>query len=264
MEEPAEEKLRRAARYGNVSEVKEILRNNPTLNVNWKRKGVLHFGDTALHIASARGYDSIVSILLAHPNVDVNQKDNNGSTPFLWACRSGKTSCVRLLLKDQRVTVDERNIYGHTSLWYAAKDGRLLNIKWWIASGREMDLGQPGNERTDAIGGAKIAGKTEVVALFERFKEKPVATRHHLRVELGMIDEMAAEMFALVVFVSDGLLQISQTSTPASQFFTIASQLPLELQMVLCSRVAGSVEEMILTNNSEVAFKALATKCWFA
>ena len=31
-------------------------------------------------------------------------------------------------------------------------DGHLEVIKWWIASGREMDLGQPGNEKNDAIG----------------------------------------------------------------------------------------------------------------
>ena len=31
-----------------------------------------------------------------------------------------------------------------------------------------------------------------------------------MRLELGLIDEMAAEMFALVVFVSDGLLQVTQ------------------------------------------------------
>ena len=37
-----------------------------------------------------------------------------------------------------------------------------------------MDLGQPGNENNDAIGGAKKKGKTEVVSLLERFKENPI------------------------------------------------------------------------------------------
>ena len=263
-----ERRLFLAIQEENEETVRRILAENPNVNVNWENEGRFYHGWTALHKAIAEGYDRIVSLLLAHSEINVNQRDSDdvhGQTPFHWACFSGMTSCARLLLEDARVgNLNEPNNEGYTPLWNAASGGYLDVIKWWIASGRDMDLGQPGNERTDAIGGAKIAGKTEVVALFERFKEKPVATRHHLRVELGMIDEMAAEMFALVVFVSDGLLQISQTSTPASQFFTIASQLPLELQMVLCSRVAGSVEEMILTNNSEVAFKALATKCWFA
>jgi len=69
-------------------------------------------------------------------------------------------------------------------------------------------------------------------------------------------------MFALVVFVSDGLLQINDTttSTPAARFFNIAAQLPLELQMVLCFRQVGSTKEIIPGKDSEVAFKELARR----
>jgi len=96
--------------------------------------------------------------------------------------------------------------------------------------------------------------------LLERFKENPVETRHDVRVELGFVDELAAEMFALVVFVSDGLLQTNETTTrsPAARLFRIAAQLPLELQMVLCYRVVGSSKEIISGKDSEVAFKYLA------
>jgi len=80
-----------------------------------------------------------------------------------------------------------------------------------------------------------------------------------MRVELGLIDP-AAEMFALVVFVSDGLLQINSTTTPspAARFFSIAAQLPLELQMVLCYRIVRSGKEIIPGKESEAAFKELA------
>ena len=81
-----------------------------------------------------------------------------------------------------------------------------------------------------------------------------------MRVEVGWYDDLAAEMFALVVFVSDGLLQFNDTTTPspAARFFSIASQLPLELQMVLCYRVVGSSKEIIPGKESEMAFKELA------
>ena len=52
---------------------------------------------------------------------------------------------VRELLKDSRVKVNEPQKDGYTSLWSAAADGHLDVIKWWIASGREMDLGKPGD-----------------------------------------------------------------------------------------------------------------------
>ena len=83
-----------------------------------------------------------------------------------------------------------------------------------------------------------------------------------MRVELGLLDEMAAEMFALVVFVSDGILQVKDTSTPspAARFFSISAQLPLELQMVLCFRQVGSDKEIIQGKDSEVAFKSLARR----
>jgi len=169
---------------------------------------------------------------------------------------------VRLLLKDSRVKVNEGNKYGETTLRYAAFRGHLDVIKWWIASGREMDLGQPGDVgKTDAIGITKKEGKTEVVTLLERFESDVVQTRHAMRLELGWYDEAAAEMFALVVFVSDGLLRIKRkASIPAARFFRIAAQLPLELQMVLCFRQTGSAKEIIPGKESEVGFKELARR----
>jgi len=147
------------------------------------------------------------------------------------------------MLKDSRVNVNEPNNYRRTPLWFAACNGSLDVIKWWIVSGREMDLGIPGDlDKTDAIGAAKMNGKTEAVALLEKFKSDAAQTRHVIRVELGLVDELAAEMFALVVFVSDGLLQVKDTTTttPAARFFGIARRLPLELQMLLCFRQVGS------------------------
>ena len=140
------------------------------ISVNWNGST---WGYTALHWACARGHDKIATMLLAHPSVDVNQKNKNGCTPFLYACSNGKTTCVQLLLKDARVKVNERNNIGSTPLLWAAHYGHLEVIKCWIASGREMDLGEPGNENNDAIGVATKQGRTDVVSLLERFKANP-------------------------------------------------------------------------------------------
>ena len=124
--------------------------------------------------------------------------------------------------------MNEPNNDGRTPLWYAAGNGYINVIKWWIASGREMDLGKPGERKTDVIGRAKEKGKSEVATLLERSEENPVKTRCAMRVEIGWYDELAAEVFALVVFVSDGLLQINDTTppSPAARFFQIARRLP--------------------------------------
>ena len=248
-----------AVESGDAKELAELMKQDPGFNVN---RGLGRYGLTLLHYAcQGDGRSAVIPLLLAHPDIDVNVKNKYGDTPFLWAC-NGRASCVRELLKDSRLKVNEPSTGGYTPLFWAALKGHLEVIKWWIASGREMDLGKPGELRSDAIGIAKKGGKTEVVALLERFKSYPAHTRHAMRVELGWYDEAAAEMFALVVFVSDGLLQIndSTTTTPPARFFSIAARLPLELQMVLCFRQVGSPKEIIPGRESEAAFKELARR----
>jgi len=204
------------------------MRQDPGFNVN---KELDEYGWTLLHYAcwESRRF-AVIPLLLAHPDIDVNSRERFGRTPFHLACVNGRTSCVREMLRDYRVKVNEASNGGSTPLWRAACEGHLDVIKW-IASGREMDLGKPGDVyETDAIGAAKVRGHADVVTLLERFQSDAAKTRHAVRVELGLLDDLAAEMFALVVFVSDGLLQIKDTPpSPAVRFFTIATQLPLEL-----------------------------------
>ena len=96
-----------------------------------------------------------------------------------------------------------------------------------------------------------------MVSLLERFRDNPEETRDEMRMELGWFDE-AAEMFALVVFLCDGLLEIKEKNRTGGRFFKIAEQLPMELQMVLCHRVVGSMDDNISQEASEAAFRALA------
>jgi len=100
------------------------------------------------------------------------------------ACSTGRVPCVRVLLKDQRVNLNEPDSLGHTPLRCAADSGYLDVIKWWIASGREMDLGEPEDGKTDAIGEAKREGQTEVVKLLRKFKKDETKTRDEVRMAL--------------------------------------------------------------------------------
>ena len=195
---------------GDAKMVAELMRQDLGFDVNME---VDDYGRTLLHHACTPSQRSpMIPLLLAHHDIDVNV-DYYESTPFCCACYNGNTSCVRELLKDSRVKVNEPDKDGITPLWRAANNGRLDVIKWWIASGREMDLGKPGDaDKTDAIGIARKNGYAEVVALLERFKSDAAQTRPMVRVELGLLDDLAAEMFAVVVFVSDGLLQIKDTT----------------------------------------------------
>jgi hypothetical protein len=252
---------------GKDEEARKILKENPLIDINWKDEG--YNGYTALHCACINGSDTVVSLLLAHPDIEINQSDWEGDSSFLLACANGKASCVRLLLKDPRVKPNEPDNGGSTPLYYVARDGYPDVIRWWIASGRGVDLGEPGNEKNDAIGEAKKIEswmdedqkkrKTEVTTLLERFRDHPEETRHEVRVELGWFDEVAAEIFALVVFLCDGLFTFrKENTTGAVKFFQIASCLPMEIQMIPCYRVVGSMGENIPGDQREAAFRALA------
>jgi len=250
-----------AVQEGDVRKLAELMRQDPGFDVNMNQSDRIGF--TLLFYACCKSESSpVIPLLLAHPDIDVNVKGETGWTPFFSACGGGRSSCVRELLKDSRVKVNEPNNSGLTPLWWSACGNYLGVIKWWIVSGREMDLVTPGNDRTDAIGIAKKLDRTKVVTLLEKFKENPNKTRHGVRVEVGWYEKLAAEMFALVVFVSDGLLQVNDATTPspAARFFSVAAQLPLELQMVLCFHQVGSGKEIIPGKDSEVAFKELAKR----
>ena len=102
--------------------------------------------------------------------------------------------------------------------------------------------------------------------MLERFIANPTQTRYEIHVKLGFPDQLAAEVFALTVFLCDDLLRLKPAlpittitaSAAATRFFTITKRLPMELQMMLCYRAVGSMKQNILREDSEAAFKSLA------
>jgi len=197
-----------------------------------------------------------------------------GDSPFYLACLLGLPSAARLLLADSRVkNITAVNSENRTALWYLAFFGyhkdKLDTIKVWIASGRDIDLGPPGDFQRDAIMAAERASsrtetekksRLETIDLMKRFGRNPVRTRRDIRVELGWTRLLAFDVFALVVFVSDGLLEIKtpDVANPASRFFGIMQGLPMELQMIVCYRLAKSAGEIISSKESEWAFVNLS------
>ena len=260
MSDPVEKQLYAAAEDGRVAEVSSLLRNHPEINVNWTNPDKYQWA--ALHIASLDGQVEVVKLLLAHPGINVNLKDWKGQTPCSLACEFGRELVVELLLKDPRVdiTLDDD---GRTPLWWASWSGKHQVIEWLIASDR--DLGDV--KCYTALEIARKRNKTEAVSVLERFMANPMQTRHEVRVKLGVLDALAAEVFALTVFLCDDLLHLKPASNPAAtsnpaaaatRFFAITSRLPMELQMILCHRAVGSMKRNILRLDSEPAFKSLA------
>jgi len=116
---------------GAIDRVKQILKNNPTFDVNGKGDG--EYSGTALHYACSRpnqdGIDTIISLLLAHPDIDVNVINSQKRTPFQVACDSPGILLL-LLLKDARTRLSQ--------------PFSSIALKWIIASGRRDWDPEPG------------------------------------------------------------------------------------------------------------------------
>jgi len=248
---------------GDPAKVLCILRDHPEVNVNWKYPLVRD--SSPLILATDSDNQGVIEILLGHPAIAINERDSCGDTPLMLACRKELTGgTLQLLLKDSRLLVNEPDGCGCTPLRWAACSGSLTVIRWMIALRGDLDLGRQSCEYTDAIGEARWRGRKEVVDLLERYKQDAEGTRHVVRAQLRYYDELASEVFALVVFLSEGLLRARSHLVPPRlrnirRFFCIASQLPLELQMLLCHRVVRSGRNIISTLQVELALVKLTS-----
>jgi len=172
-----EKELHAAAESGKVEKVKEILKANLNLNVNWKYEGVLSWNQNALVAAAEKGHDAVVAVLLAHPKIDVNLLDYSGKSALMWSCTNGHTACAKALLLDNRVHVSTPVVKGFTSVQWAVYGGHLDIVKWWIALGREMDPAELLEEATKY-------SQSQLVSLLKSLLDFPSKTWIALRREL--------------------------------------------------------------------------------
>lgn len=248
-EDPMADVLLHAAWRGNKKEAQRILSDNGAL-VNCTD----HYGQTPLHLACTYGNNEIVSLLLAQPGVEVNVKtDIVKRTPFNISCDTGKSACALLLLGDSRVDLYEPDKDGYPPLDGVVVRGRLDVLKSWIVTGRQLIPTGKEGYWDKVIKNAKGTGNFELISLLERFRDDPEKIRNQVRAEV------ATDFFALVIFLCDGLLAFKKCEpNRLSQFFGIASRLPIELQMILCHRAVGSAADNIRKPQREAAFKRLA------
>ncbi len=86
-------------------------------------------GNTALILASGRGYIEIVKLLLEHETINVNEKNNNGYAALIYASRNGNIEIVRLLLDIENINVNLQNKNGYTALILASWNGHIEVVK---------------------------------------------------------------------------------------------------------------------------------------
>jgi hypothetical protein len=264
-------------------------------------------GFTPLNAACNYGHVEIVKMLLADSRVDVNLVNDNGCSPFYAACQRGDLVIAGILLAHRNVDINLFDYDGTTPLWICAHQGHLELVQFILASERDVDTSKKsiqGTEdwssktaaeisRSDAFhpfcSGFEVVERRRatgraISTLLDEFDRDPLSVRQSMRELPAWRESFVVSVFALVIFVSDGLFTIkshddddssssSSSSSPfslsvstststsnARRFFAIALSLPLELQMIICNRMFRSPKDLILTTLSEPAFKDLATR----
>lgn len=153
--------------------------------------------DTPLNYACAKGYEDIVDILLACPEIDVNGPGSCGTRPLVSAILNHNDAIAAKLIDDPRV--DLSVIEGaKTALWVLAERGAVVRslalLKRLLARGPSLITDNkapfirwPGISKevqVTACEVAQIQGYTQFSELLKRYQADPFTVLAELRQEL--------------------------------------------------------------------------------
>jgi len=121
-----EDKIIQAVEQGNLETLKKILNKENYENVN-----------TALLISAASCNQlKILQWLLAEGITGVDERDANGITALLAACRRGHKEIAEWLLMKGGAKITEKDQYGRTALMTAVDYGNKELVEWLIIYGK--------------------------------------------------------------------------------------------------------------------------------
>lgn len=128
-----------AAAYGNV-EIMSLLLQHPDIDMNVRIRG----GEMAVHHAAREGCAQVLDMLIKR-GANCNEQDEIGDTPLLLAAKNGHVDIVQELIK-KGANVNHRNHEGHDAWYYAIEDeedNELLQSLITATRGQEKEWRQP-------------------------------------------------------------------------------------------------------------------------
>jgi uncharacterized caspase-like protein len=155
-----------AVNKGDIKVVRAVL--DKGVNVNEKDE----WGSTALHRAASTGNSDIVRILL-DKGANVNEKDERESTALHEAVLYGYPDIVQLLL-DRGANVHAQNWLGYTPLHYAAAWGYSDIVQLLLNRGVDPSIAD--KDGKTPLRKAEEKGNTEIVNMLRKAKEERYVT----------------------------------------------------------------------------------------
>lgn len=266
--------------------VKALLQKYPAASLGLAQDLAPPLLTTPLIYALALQHPELLRLFLAfgEDEIGLNVPNVMHLTPLHHAAVLDDPECLEILLADPRiripskVTRDGRHCV--TLLWMTHYLGYPRSTEVLLASDFDLEY-EDVSARIPSEAFARMRNPPQMLAeadtLIRLHLEKPQITRHLCRVKLERPAALAADLFALIVFLDEGLINLTAADDEAIlldgrdpcdaeyiqeilalTFFRLSRNLPLELQMVLCLRAFGSGRDIIRTADSEGAFLALA------
>ena len=130
------------------------------------------FGMTPLHAAAFSGNLKVVRILIKYHPADINARDEDGSTPLVWASigHNFKDGSVLRFLLQHGADINMRDPFGGTPLFMASISGALEVVRLLLERGADVDARR--NDGKTAMQVAAKGGHDEVVRLLREHGDK--------------------------------------------------------------------------------------------
>jgi len=231
--------LHLACRYGNIDIVNVLLGFNG-INVNIKTDG----GYTPLSNACIGRYIEVIDALLHYDNLNINC---DAPLPLILSSLDSNTDVIKMLLCHPNIDVHKKNNKNFTALMAMCE--RHYNYLHSIANTLQVDttehikylLCKNYNPSTNIIDDEQL-DHYEII--------KQIKQQHSLLLPYKAKIDTVSYIFTLVVLVCDNYFTLKQNSynldkQHQQRFFNICTQLPMEIQMIICHRVCGSRKDII-------------------
>lgn len=117
----------------NFIEFEELLKNNIDLDERNNE------GQTPLIYAASIGNSKAVKMILDRDGFDIDARDNNGNSAFMVASEKGYIGIVKMLL-GRNASIDSRNSNNETALILAVENGKIEVSEFLIESGAKTNV----------------------------------------------------------------------------------------------------------------------------
>lgn len=231
---------------GNIETVK-YLEQLKDLNVN-----NLQYGNTAFITALRHHKFELAQYISAMKDFDPNVINTIGKSQIIVCCQDAYVLGVKLLLSHKNFnTLNIKDRKGKLPIDYALENfNHHLSTEpifvYEFHYSEKIEILKELLKRSDIVIPDNIENMNKptkfdkkMKCIIAEYKKDPITTRHRLKLE------EALDIYRLIVFTTDGYLDVKQENNKLTQFLNIAIKLPNDLQMTLINRLANSSKDII-------------------